>query len=249
MADFILLNSIFLIFLLITIIESNFKTSFQKLSLLTKIYIATYLVIAIFLTTSTIFSNTLLISKYLYFSFLVLSFGHLVFLLTNQNYLSKTAIFVTILVIIFYHFTYPSPLSQNLFITTAIIWLGPFLTKAKILTKKRLIILSFIWLIWTIVFLLKYPATYNLFIKNENTRLAYSLRVGDTYLGMIDLIWPNLFISLIRQRILKLISVGLFILTNFIIGITAYQFNLFSVFPIVLIWILVGLPLLYFDKK
>ena len=107
----------------------------------------------------------------------------------------------------------------------------------------------FAWLGYNILFLTLHSYTSHVFQDTQTLRMPFSVIFGNSYLGIVDLVVPNLLISLLKKNKLQFAAIALFVVTNLVIGILAFQFNAFMVFPVSAVWILLIIPLIFFDQR
>lgn len=251
MLDFIFLNLLLVAYLLLLIAENTLLPSYKtikktKISLDIKIYIITLLIFGIILST---LQASLLFNKAINIIFILLIVSHTLLISMFRSKIVQVFSYITSFAIIFTRFFFPTQIAQNLFILFALIWLGPFLTKMKILTVKRFAILGTAWILYSFLFLLFKSSTMPIFTKTETVRLPFSIVMGSSYLGLIDLIVPSCVLSLLRNREWQILAIFIFIISNLIVGIIAFQTYTFSVFPISVIWTVAGLFLLWSDRN
>ena len=249
MLNFLILNCLLALFLLVTIFEVRIPLTHVFLSKTTMLLFFILLSIGIFFSLPFLLSAQPVMSKYLTFTLVLLISGHFIFLALNQNTWKQILFFVITIIILLYHGLHVSMLSQDLSLLFAFVWLGPFLVKREVLTVKRSLAILGLWVFYNMIFLLFHSTTNHVFQSTQDLHMPFSVTVGNSYLGIVDLVIPSLLISMIRAAKLQFSTAFLFVLANLLIGILAFQFNMFIVFPISLLWILLSIPLLFLDKK
>lgn len=250
MINFVFLNLILGIFLLITIFETTLKKQTIFLNKLNyRFLIFWYFILLIIIPILYMgYHHAYYVANQIYLNiiFIILVAGHFIYLLMGSSKLKQTALFVILFIFYFFFFKYSSTLTKNIFIVLGLVWLGPFLSQAKLLSKKTYILLSFAWLIYSGIFLLLRSKTINIFNKTETLRLPFSVSAGFSYLGIVDLFIPNLFISVLKSIKKKMISCLIFILSNILFGLYVIRFTSISLLPITNFWIIVSYFILLF---
>lgn len=248
MLNFLVLNFLLLSFLALTVIENSHNPDLGKVKktsarlsprfLLLFIVFFFALVLLLFLTVKENFLNV-----YLKISFTLLILGHARWISLEKSKRSLILSFLFGVILILFRFLSPSVLSHNLFIILSIIWLGPFFTKISLLTKRRFVIFSLAWFFYDIIFVWLSPLSEVVNITTEAVGFPLGILVGDTLLGAGDLLWSNLFISLLSSKFQPL-GIGTLIVSNILLGVYSFTSGYFFTFPLLVLWIPLGLILL-----
>lgn len=249
MIHFLILNSLLSIFLLVTIYENKINLTYISFSKLTSYLFFLLFIIGVIFALPSFLSPTLLLSKFLLFIFISLIAGHFAFLCIHQK-LGKQLLLFIIFICIFAYYTFrPSMLSQDIFILSALVWLGPFFVKRGIFSPKRIFIFMCVWLGYNVLFFVFRSFTMPFFHHTQTTRMPFSVLVGNSSLGVVDLIVPNLLLSLLKSIKLQFITIAIFLSINLFVGLLSFQWNMFVVFPISLVWFMLFIPLFFLDTK
>ena len=102
--------------------------------------------------------------------------------------------------IVLLRITFPSDPMNNLLILAAVVWLGPFLVKSRLVTLKRFVVLSLIWFLYDIIFVWLTGLSVLVQTKTQASQLPLTLTVNNNLMGTGDLLWSGLMISLIKDK-------------------------------------------------
>jgi hypothetical protein len=178
-----------------------------------------------------------IINKLFIFSLSLSILGHSLWLSSRFRYISA---FVGILIVAF-RILSPSILTHNIFVLASILWLGPILLKHKILNTKRLLIVSFLWLIYDIFYVWITGIAQDANLIAQSVGFPMGIISSTALLGSADLFWSNLLISVIKVRRSQIITIIALVASD--IALAAYLSSLKSVviFPLLVVWIPIGL--------
>lgn len=249
MINFFILNFLLALFLLTTIFETKIKLTYTSLAKPTKFLFSIVIFLGIILSFPLFLSSESFISKYLTLVFILLIAGHFLFLSINQKFWTQVLFFGITTIVLLYHGLRITALSQDLFILFAFVWLGPFLVKKQIVTIKKAMVILGLWIAYSVIFIFFRSTNNNIFQTTQILRMPFSVIAGNSYLGIVDIVIPNLLISILKVNKVQFLGVAIFLISNLLVGLLAFQYNLFVVFPISVAWILLDIPLLFLDSK
>lgn len=254
MSDFIVLNAYLLLFLFLTLLVNSLKPNLSQVKkvsikipprlLFLLIILGFILVLALVLKGPKDY-----LAVYIQLSFSMLIVSHGLWLSLNRNLTSKVLAFLIALLLLTYRFIYPSYLSHNIFIIVSLLWLGPFFTQIELLTKKRFIIISLLWFSYDIIFVWLTPLFQQVASSTTEIGFPLALEIGETSLGTGDLVWANLFLSLIKSKKHLFWAIFILLSSNILLDIYASYIKDISSFPLLVLWVPLGLPLVLLTGK
>lgn len=191
----------------------------------------------VLLLTLLFFKDSSILNKLFIFTLSTSIFGHSLWLSSKYGYLSGIAgSFVIALRILM-----PNSFTHNIFVISAIVWIGPILYKYEIITIKRFLTISIAWFIYDIVYVW---ATSVAIVTNQASQTAgfpMGIVSGGNMLGNADLFWANLLLIVIPDKKHQLISVALLIVADILLGIYMNTNNGTIIFPLLVLWVPIGL--------
>ncbi len=188
-----------------------------------------------------------LVEIYIKTSFSLLVLGAGFWISFGKSALFKIGILLVCGVVILLRFLIPSQITHNLFLVVSLFWLGSFLKSLGILTKKRFIVISLIWLLYDIIYVWLTPTAHQVFIASSSIGFPFAFIVGSSSLGSADLLWATCLISVLRHKNIIARTIGLLIVTNILLTLLAQNIKFASIFPLLVVWVPLGLILLWFD--
>lgn len=250
MFDFILLNILVGIFLLLGWLESNLSPQFklaQKVVIKFNPRKLLFLVIigsglTILLITKAL---PLIVYNYLFYSQFLLLIIHVIWVNISPSLQGKIIGLIGLIIFIF-RLIYPSDLSHNLFIGFSLVWIGSFSTQIGLVNIKRFLILSLLWFIYDVVYVWLSPLSSEVTSATEKAGFALAFWVGNFSIGTGDLIWSNFLINLLKPK-MKLIGILTLIISNLIFGFFLLKYENFS-FPLLVLWVPTSLALMKINK-
>lgn len=197
------------------------------------------LILVVFLTHG--LDSSLNIRLKFVFSFLVA--GHVIWggLMVGEQ--RRVRLFVWGWGIILFRLFYPTVVGHNLLVIFSIVWLGAFLRSLKILTKRRFILLSVIWLMYDVVYVWLSPLAQEANRQLWEVGFPLGIIYGENLIGTGDLLWANLLLSVISKREVRLMSGVVLVISDLCLGQAGGVF----LFPLLVLWVPLGLAILFFD--
>lgn len=249
MLDFLIIDLLLLIFLILTIFENQNKPNIKKAPLTTRklspkfllIFVLILFLIVLFFV---LFGPGVFVYWYIRISFIFLMIGHIGWLMVGKAKVQQALILSSGLVITLLRFLYPSNITHNLFIITSFLWIGPFLTQFKLLNLKRFIIISLIWFIYDILFVWVTPLALQVAVRTTTLGFPLAITIGESFLGSGDLLWANLFLSTLKNSKQQLLAVIILLVSNLGLGIYDNLSQNKSIYPLLVLWVPLGLILL-----
>ncbi len=246
MISFLQINLLLSVFLFLSIFENNIKLYFKggnkfvvKISSPILLIIISILFLSILFFV--IFAAKDLVYWYLVLSFIFLMFGHVIWLSAGRELKIKTLIILSGVLIILLRFLFSSTLTHNLFIVTSFIWVGPFFIQTKLLNPKRFIIISLIWFFYDIIFVWLTPAASELVKRTSEIDFPLALKIDNSFLGTGDLLWACFFLSILKNTKQRFLAVAILIGSNLGFGVVEYATNNRSIFPLLTMWVPLGI--------
>lgn len=245
MRNFLLLSGITYLFLLLSILESslNKNISLEK-NLAVKIPIKPLFVFLIIGVFGALFFVLLgpknFVLWYLWFSLGMLVFGHAIWLTLQKNSLLKIIAFIITTGIVYIRFSFPSELTQNLFIFASVLWLGSFFTRLKLLTKNRFLIISIFWFFYDIGFVWLTHAAAGVEKATHVVGIPLALVVNNSSIGTGDLLSANLFLAVLSTKKEKIIASLALIVSDLLLGYYSYNIHPVNLFPLLVLWAPIG---------
>lgn len=248
------LNILLLLFLAGTIFETRIQTKTlannklqQKLS---GKHLALFLLIGIICILAFIsLGPKNVISWYIRISFSALVIGHGLWLSLNTTRLRKALIILSSVLIICYRLVFPSEISHNLFLFTALLWLGPFFTQVGLLTRKRFFLISIVWFIYDIVYVWLTPLAETIVTTTESVGFPLAFVWGEQFIGTADFLWAGCLLSILRKHYFRLAALGILIASHVVLEIVANSLVEISLFPLLVLWVPFGMVLLFFERR
>ncbi|OGK21307.1 hypothetical protein A3C23_02250 [Candidatus Roizmanbacteria bacterium RIFCSPHIGHO2_02_FULL_37_13b] len=254
MNNFLLLNIAIILFLLLVILENNLKYNHKRLSsigvklspkfLLLFVLGGFFLILLLFIKGPQTF-----IYYYARITFIFLVLGHSLWLSLNKKKLEKGLLILSGLIIILYRFTSPSLVSHNFFLLYAILWLAPFFFQVKILNLKRFLVISMLWFIYDFSYIWLSDLSYKVHQTTNSIKFPLAIVIGETSIGIADLFWAAMLITLLKYRRQKIIAIATLISSNLLLGWYSYSFANISGFPLLVLWVPLGLIVIKTQSK
>lgn len=249
MADFLLLNGLFLLFALQSALESDYRPTLA-VRCQTNIPGPVLLLIVLALFTGIIAllakgPNTIL-QLYIYASFNLLVIGHAVWLSLGRSKLVLTSAVLASLGILAVRSFRPSPRFHTVIIFIASTWIGSFLYTARLLTPRRFYVISVFLFCYDIIFVWLSPLSAHIVTTTQRTGFPLALGVGGSFIGLGDLLWANLFLTTLRSRWMQAAGTILLVVSNLLLGWYAISFHEHVRFPLLVLWVPLGLFFLHF---
>lgn len=190
-----------------------------------------------------LFGSKSIINLYIRGSFSLLVVGHMLWLTLNRSMYRKSFFVIFALGIIFLRFMYPSLITHNLFLFVALVWLGQFFTRIKLLTKRRFLIISLLWLLYDIVYVWLTPLSHEIAITTRSIGFPLSLSLGEQSIGSGDLLWATAYVSILPTLKTRWIGILTLWFSNVLLSLYAYITNSITIFPLLVLWVPLGLVL------
>lgn len=250
MLEVVLLTICVIVFLIATLKESSIQPQLTKgiTNTTEKLPIKPLLALSFgtfILTILLIVNNSAkVLSLYFNTALSLLIVAHAKWITLNSKLYHKRLIFLAALTLITLHILFPNPASTNLFVIATIVWVGPFLTKLGLLTRRRFIILSLLWLLYDSALIWLTPIGEQAVKVTETLNLPLFLTIGTASIGIGDLLWANLLISLIRFRPAQSLAIFAIGLSCFILLSYAFVTHTPFTFPLLTVWIPLGVIIL-----
>ncbi len=100
--------------------------------------------------------------------------------------------------------------------------------------------------LYDILFVWLTPAAKDLNIATHSIGFPFALFVNGLSIGTGDLIWGNLVIAALEKKRSQAGLITLFIISNIALGILAYFITGITIFPLLVLWVPVGIFSLMF---
>lgn len=181
---------------------------------------------------------------------LIVNFFLLIFLSSawfslKRPLLTRIIIFTFSFLIFFSALYFDNPLIDIVFIFLAVLWIGPFLKNIGLITRKRFIIISSLMFCYDIAYVWLTPLEHEMSKVITNTSFTLGINVGMYFLGTADLLFANVLVSVVNGVKNKIIAATALVVSNMIFLYLAQAFDFFLVFPLLVLWVPVGLMLLF----
>lgn len=180
------------------------------------------------------------------FAFLVVS--HAAWLGLGGKNRIKFVIFLTASLIIFSRQVYPNFVTHNLFITAAIVWLGPYMVSLKILNKKRFIALSIILFIYDIIYVWITPLAQAVNDSANSSGFPLGLIYKANLVGTADLFWISMIFVILNNKKAKLWAIVLLLGIDLLLAFSGKLLDRDLFIPLLVYWVPIGILLTKFDK-
>lgn len=256
MLHFTVLNVLTLGFLALTIFEQKLlqkitiTKSSQRISSTRPLYLMVFIILVfiatlIFLLTA----DESIVHWYIrgVFSFLLII--HVRLLTLGKPW---QVVFITILasvILIYLRFTTQNDLLHNLLLLFSVVWVGPFLVKLGMITLRRFIILSVIWMLYDIGFVWLTPGASVIEAVGQEIGFQLAIVSGKSFIGSGDLLWASVFVSVIKSERWKYSTAIVLVGVNLLFGLIDYLLQNKEFFPLLVLWVPVGLGLIYLQKN
>ncbi|MBI4009010.1 hypothetical protein HY357_02150, partial [Candidatus Roizmanbacteria bacterium] len=144
---------------------------------------------------------------------------------------------------------YQTSFLHNIFLIFGILWLGPFFVQTRLMTVKRFLIISIFWFIYDIFFVWFTSSSRQILYTTKAIDFPLSVNFAKSSIGIADLFWAGFLLSLLKKRKIKLISIILLICSNLLLGIYAIYITHISVFPLLVIWVPIGIFFVFYENQ
>lgn len=224
--------------------SSSFKLIKQKSQNISPALVILIIVIFLGLTLFLLSSNSKnLIVAYINTAFSLTVIGHASWLSLGKTK-KKRLIYIAIsLALIILKILWPSQLINNFFLIASISWLGQFLVKLGLLNLRRFTFISLAWLLYDIIFVWFTPLSQTVNTTTQLLNVPLGIMAGSSLIGTGDLLWASMLLAVTRQTN-KVLTLRVLLLSNIALDLYAiYSQNLYT-FPLLVIWVPLGLLLL-----
>lgn len=133
--------------------------------------------------------------------------------------------------------------------TSSILWLGPFFSQINLLTRQRFLIISLLWFAYDILFVWLTPLFAVINQSTAAAGLPLAIILGDSFIGVTDFLWAGLLISLLTKIKWQLITIFALIGSNLILGWYTYATGNLNSFPLLVLWVPIGIGVLLTTKN
>lgn len=249
MIDSIVLYFFLLAFLLLVNFENKFKRN--KLTILSVReflrgvslkevlpFIAYYLIVFVIVL---IKDHGNLVKLYIYIVFGFAILFHFAWATARDKLDRKAFLSFFGLLIILFRILFPSTISHNLFIIFIASWLGPFITSFKFFSKRMFIFISVIWFIYDIFYVWISASYKEVTMATQGTGFPLGIISGNQLIGLADLFWVSICLSMIIDAKHRYYLLILFIVSDILLNIISTLTNYFSVFPLLVLWVPIGI--------
>jgi hypothetical protein len=246
MVQEITLNLFLILFLFAVFIESQFvwqQKGMGEIRLYLKTVPATKILLY-FLSLGCLISLLLLkghqtiLSLYIYSALSMLILFHAQWLSQNKR---KGFVFFLFVGIILGRIFYPADITHDVFIIAIASWLGPFLSMFRFFTRKIFVIISLAWFIYDVFYIWITHASSAVVFSTQAVGFPLALVVHNTSIGLADLFYASLLISIVKNKTFKLLAIVLLIGTNIGLTFFAYTIHSIKIFPLLVIWVPCGI--------
>jgi hypothetical protein len=243
----LILKLILFIFLFISLLESQHTPNLPQVEITTKKFKPLTLLIITLCSLALIISLILfapsLVTRYYILTMLSFSIiGHALWLGKTQT--TKLFLSIFALFIIAGKLLYDNQLTHNLFVISAITWLGPFLVNSKLVTIKRFFYISLIWFLYDIFYVWLTPTAHAVSAITQQINFPLGIIFNFNLLGTGDLLWATILLALQKTTKQKLLTIVLLTLTSIALTATAFITRSFRIFPLLVLWVPIGLTML-----
>lgn len=230
-----------IIFLLLSVWELNLAKSLPKLKELPTYlpkHLDKYIVASFVFLLVILFSNqTSIFNKLFIYALSTSVLGHTIWISAKYGY--KSAALGLLLIAL--RILWPNELTHNLFVISAIAWLGPIITKYKLMNARRFLIISLIWFIYDIFYVwISSLATQANELANS-AGFPMGIISGNALIGNADLFWVGLLLSVIPMRKFQIISILSLLISDFALSIYLSNSPETVIFPLLVLWVPVGI--------
>jgi len=188
------------------------------------------------------------LSVYLKTTFSLLIAAHAWWFSSGKSRRIRVAALVLALAVILWRLSLPSAFSHNLFIASALVWIGPFLAKQNLLTRKRFFMLSAFLFFYDLAFVWLTPAASNLDISTQAIGFPFALVTWKISLGTGDLLWSSFLVSIVKTRQSRLLLAAVLVFSNVAILSWLFPRGAPFAFPLLVLWIPLGMLFLWATK-
>jgi hypothetical protein len=250
----LILNLFLLLFLVFSLIESRIQfivssknTLRERLSpkILAPFLLIGTLLILLFIT----LGPKTAVSWYIRISFSVLVFGHALWLSLSSKTVRKFLLLALAVSIISYRLLLPSEISHNLFLFTALLWIGPFFTQLELLTQRRFFIISVIWFLYDISYVWLTPLAKTVVSTTESVGFPLAFVWGENFIGTADFLWAGCLVSVLKNQRVKWFAVMVLIGSHVLLQVVANTLVKITLFPLLVVWVPLGFLLFYIDRR
>jgi hypothetical protein len=170
--------------------------------------------------------------------------------ISRYSKLSKKIILITISIIIIIARIYqPNQITHDIFIFFSVVWLGPFVATIKSFTAKYFSVISIIWFLYDIIYIWLTGLSQQVENISNQAGFPFAFTVNKTSIGLADLFYASVLISIIKTKKYKILAGALLITTNVLLTIIVYKIHYLSVFPLLVLWVPCGLFVLLVERK
>ncbi|HYK09002.1 MAG TPA: hypothetical protein VEW42_05880 [Candidatus Eisenbacteria bacterium] len=193
--------------------------------------------------------NRNILSIYIYTAVSLLVVFHALWLSVTQNNKYRALSFLFVTTIIVGRIVYPSILLHDIFVVLAVVWLGPFLTSFRFFTIKLFIAISIIWFCYDIFYV--WATTGYQLVSNTTNTLGFplSLVVGNTTLGLADLFFVSLLLSILKGFTYKVFAIVALTGSDLVLAYYVYHVQFLRVFPLLVLWVPLGLFVVLLEHR
>ncbi len=254
MINSVVINGLILLFLLLSVIESQLQPSFTQHKLLHKkispllglllLLVGMGLVLMFIL-----YGPATVVNLYMKTSFSLLLLGHAIWLGLSFRSGIRFLFWIAAVGIIGARILFPSPLNHNVFIFTSLLWFGPFFARLQLLTQKRFVIISLLWFLYDIVFVWLTPLAEKVTAVTQVTLgFPLSIGIGEQFIGSADLLWANCLISILTTMKSRWVGVTALMISHISLSVYAEFTQNLSFFPLLVLWVPVGIIVLFGER-
>ncbi len=254
MFDVFVLNIVVFLFALLTIAWQRGDLKLKKTEKVSKrinpifllIFVIVWLFILLYILIS---SSNEFRSSFLTVNLSILLVANSLWISAGKNIYTKIfAVSLTVCLLLL-KFTIKNQFIDNLFIFMSALWVGPFLIKINLITKKRFIVISLIWLIYDIYFVWLSPTFKNLNFQTQAVNFTLGVVIGKYLIGVGDLLYMNILLSALNDNKSRVLASFVLILTNIGFLIFALKTEMILTFPLLVLWAPLGILLIFFFRK
>lgn len=253
MMNEILLNLYLFLFLFVTIVDGVLLSHFEKKHLnkytLERKY--RYVLIFIFILCAGLLLKFLpfIHRNYLEVVFSFLLIIHSGWMMVHKTNMHKILIVVLSVFLILVNFIISTTFFHNLLVIFSISWIGYFLKEYKILTFNRLVIISFIWVIYDIIFAFLTQTAIALNSSVEKIHFPLGMYSHFSLIGSADLLFCAIAISLLPTVRMKVGISIVFVMSNILLTYLITHFTSLTFFPMLVVWAPIGIVSLLISCK
>ena len=239
-------------------LKSNSKVSITNIRMYINSLTLKKLLLAFIIVGSIVFyliisgiKSFLSIYEYTALSILILLHGYWLFVRLKSKY-NIIPIIVSLLIIILNMYYQQNQVFQDIFIIATVTWLGPFITSFKVFTSKVFIVFSCVWFFYDIFYIWISTGYQIVSSTTDFTGLPLSMGISNASIGLADLFYVSLLISILIKIKYKIIAVCLILISYFSLIYYVYNINFIKVFPLLVLWVpcgLIALLVQYIEEK